>query len=502
MSTIKANTIQPIGGSDSLKIRTNDLDSLTVNSSGDITVRGALNVDSGTLVVDSTNNRVGIGTGVPNVPLDIRGGSVRADTSGAFEQSVAFSATVGNWARGLNFVDSNAVGTLTGITSGIGMFGSGTTPNHLFLGFGSTPWNSGSQAGGVSGGVFILKTGNIGVGTDTPLTKLHVKSSSQPANTSNITQMNLMSNFTLVVDSQNTVGTGDTPVFTGGLAFAATATSTKPLGAIIYSGHGQGGGIHIATANSYTIGLNQVGLSVHNGKVGINNNFNPAVALDVNGEARSSTSTTVSSHANTLVTKDFVDFEHLDITFDDFGNGYGNPHSGSQAAPTWTGSTVNYVGGALTAQNVTTIDVATLRRNAMYTFVHRTVSSQTPSFPPYTSWTINSDNEICIVMSGLFITPSNVPYSSLSFANTSVQTAGADGVFRSGQSLVWPSGLSNGAPFPGASFAEWSGWLHHTIFYKNGYTFKTPRHGNWISGTYPNPNGTYGYSVVQIMRVK
>lgn len=43
------------------------------------------------------------------------------------------------------------------------------------------------------------------------------------------------------------------------------------------------------------------------GKLSINKNTNPAVSLDIEGEARSSTSTTSTSNEKTLVTKDYVD---------------------------------------------------------------------------------------------------------------------------------------------------------------------------------------------------
>jgi len=296
MSTIKTNTIQPINASDSLKIRTNDLDSLTVTSSGDITVRNALNVDSGTLFVNATNDRVGIGTVVPNVPLDVRGGSVRADTSGSFEQSVAFAANHGGWARGLHFVDSNATTTMTGITGGIGMLGANTTTTRLFLGFGDTPWNSAGQAGGV----FILKTGNIGIGTD-----------------------------------------------------------------------------------------------------------NPAVALDVNGEARSSTSTTSSSHANTLVTKNYVDFsiDPFVLTVDDLAN------AGrlSNSAP---GSTVARTsGGVITQPDATTIRVRDLKIGRVHTRVHRTVSSATPNYQPFTAWYIDNTNAVSLVWTAFYTTGNSTTFS-------------------------------------------------------------------------------------------
>jgi len=46
MSTIKTNTIQPLGDGDSLKIRTNALDSLTVATNGDTTVRGTVKTNT------------------------------------------------------------------------------------------------------------------------------------------------------------------------------------------------------------------------------------------------------------------------------------------------------------------------------------------------------------------------------------------------------------------------------------------------------------------------
>jgi len=53
--------------------KTRDLANLL--SSGDLQFTGGLNVDSNTLFVDEDNNRVGIGTGSPSVPFEIRDGS-------------------------------------------------------------------------------------------------------------------------------------------------------------------------------------------------------------------------------------------------------------------------------------------------------------------------------------------------------------------------------------------------------------------------------------------
>ena len=113
--------------------------------------------------------QVGIGTAAPQVPLDVRGGSVRVDASGSFEQSVAFSAGVGTWARGLYFYDSRATNTLNsvGVTGAVGMYGSGSSPSSIFIGHGDTPWTG-------TNSIHLLTNGNVGIGTNTPTVKLEV----------------------------------------------------------------------------------------------------------------------------------------------------------------------------------------------------------------------------------------------------------------------------------------------------------------------------------------
>jgi hypothetical protein len=69
------------------------------------------------------------------------------------------------------------------------------------------------------------------------------------------------------------------------------------------------------------------------GKVGIAN-ASPAVALDITGEARSSTSTTSSSNAKTLTTKDYVDSKDIGV-----GQTWQNVAASRSTGTTYTNTT-------------------------------------------------------------------------------------------------------------------------------------------------------------------
>ena len=71
MSTIKANTIQPLSDSTSVVVRTNAQDSLTVDSSGNITVRNEA-------VIDGIN--IGLG-GVYQVAVNLYSNATATTTS-------------------------------------------------------------------------------------------------------------------------------------------------------------------------------------------------------------------------------------------------------------------------------------------------------------------------------------------------------------------------------------------------------------------------------------
>ena len=120
---------------------------------GNATISGDLTVDTDTLYVDSTNNRVGIGTSSPTQALDI----TTAGTTRAF-------------IRNTNLTSSGMY---------IGEDGTG----QQILGLGAYPMRfstNGSEA------MRIDSSGNVGIGTDSPSSPLHIDTNAD----GNILQMN------------------------------------------------------------------------------------------------------------------------------------------------------------------------------------------------------------------------------------------------------------------------------------------------------------------------
>jgi hypothetical protein len=88
MSTLKAKTIQPVGDSDTLVLRTGGANSLTLDTSGNSTIRGTLTVDSITIRQGGGFNGIGVGVGA-------LGNSTTGVWNTAFGRSALTSSTSG-----------------------------------------------------------------------------------------------------------------------------------------------------------------------------------------------------------------------------------------------------------------------------------------------------------------------------------------------------------------------------------------------------------------------
>jgi hypothetical protein len=234
------------------------------NASGSIGVDGgvlklvygsSLSSNTKGLLVDSSG-RVGIGTASPVVALHITNQTAQFDEMLRLED-----VTTSVNAPQIGFYKSNSRKAYQQINNNDFIIANSTSNGNLrFL------TNTSNER------MRIDSAGNVGIGTASPNYKLTLNSSPSPG-------------------TPQGVGTDGTVV---------QAFSYQTSGNVAYSG----------TVSDHMYGLMTGNIGrlfiTEDGSVGIGT-ASPGVALDVYGEARSSTSTTSASNAKTLTTKDYVD---------------------------------------------------------------------------------------------------------------------------------------------------------------------------------------------------
>jgi len=212
-TTLTANT--SITGTLATAAQTNITSVGTLSS---LTVSGDLTVDTDTLYVDSTNNRVGVGTTSPSTPLHVFGGTF--DETDA----TASAAIVIQNSGGTEGEDNNSSGlTFTKINAGrpyasIAGIQTGSDADQGGLGF--YTHTSGTSSNVLAEVVRIEHNGNVGIGTDSPSANLHVSGGSA---TIYVQDSNNTTSQTGLVSSIQGYDSASTKVWGFGRKFGSTA---------------------------------------------------------------------------------------------------------------------------------------------------------------------------------------------------------------------------------------------------------------------------------------
>ena len=144
---------------------------------GNLTATGSLTVDTSTLAVDATNDRVGLGTTTPQTKLEIQDTNRFSGTS-----TVASALNLGNLTLATTDAQAANVGAILGLggnrgtTNGLGVFGGvrgakeNATDNNNdgYLGFYTLGGTTFAER------LRIASTGDVGIGTASPTAKLDV----------------------------------------------------------------------------------------------------------------------------------------------------------------------------------------------------------------------------------------------------------------------------------------------------------------------------------------
>ena len=183
-----------------------------------LTVSGDLTVDTSTLVVDSTNNRVGIGTSSPSFPLHVSGSST-------------------------NYVMSETTGT--GTSSGFRLKGDASADFTLFTTQGTNQFAIYDNANSAER-MRIDSSGRVGIGTSSP--------SSYPVASELVVDTGVSGGITVVSDS--------TSGGYGGVFFADGTTGNEQYRGFIQYNHNNGGsvdGLLLGTSGAERMRINSSG---------------------------------------------------------------------------------------------------------------------------------------------------------------------------------------------------------------------------------------------------
>lgn len=162
---------------------------LTYNSSTDtLTIGGGLTVDTNTLFVDATNNRVGIGTSSPSYSLDIAG-SLNLSSGQSFRISGSSVLTANSLGSSVTASSLTSLGTITSLSAGSGTFSGALSSATLAVAASCTVGTTLGVTGAATFGSTISVTGTSSLAAATISSTLAVTGAVTMASTLDISGM-------------------------------------------------------------------------------------------------------------------------------------------------------------------------------------------------------------------------------------------------------------------------------------------------------------------------
>jgi hypothetical protein len=246
---------------------------------GSATITGDLTVDTSTLKVDSTNNRVGIGTATPAQSLDIASGNLQVRTGGT-----VFSDTFSNYGAALAI---NAAGSLP-----IRLQIAGTNAYEIT----SANVHQWSNVGGVAGTAMTLNSTGLGVGL-VPINgngKFQVR-----GGITYDSQFDITAQFSdVTTNAAKGVLIGYNNTTNNGIIAAAYGNGTEGLTFWTHNGTGWGQRMELNAAGNVGIGVTPAAAVAGNTKLQITGSNNAAVVLGTNSVNASARNWAVISNWN------------------------------------------------------------------------------------------------------------------------------------------------------------------------------------------------------------